>query len=284
MIINGFEKFSLLKAGINLQGTETYWGAYFRLGTDIRSVFPYINRVKPRARYVRQPVYIQFLFLDRFTTLYPHEVLAAPFSGKKDALAFFESLCNFINDVFENKDRIEPDHRTFDPVSVIDVLKLIPRNNCRACGYPTCMAFAAALRQGKTTPSHCPDFRKPITTHAVYPVYDSNGMLVSTVTIAIDTDQHPATPQQISRLSDSPESDNLTAATAEELSGDAPLLTERELQVLRLVAGGETNNSIAAILSISPHTVKSHVIHIFNKLGVSDRTQASVCAMRYGLL
>ena len=47
---------------------------------------------------------------------------------------------------------------------------------------------------------------------------------------------------------------------------------------------GETNNAISEVLSISPHTVKSHVIHIFNKLGVSDRTQASVLAIRHLLI
>jgi DNA-binding NarL/FixJ family response regulator len=38
------------------------------------------------------------------------------------------------------------------------------------------------------------------------------------------------------------------------------------------------------MLTISPHTVKSHVINIFNKLGVSDRTQAAVLAIRYNLI
>jgi DNA-binding NarL/FixJ family response regulator len=58
-------------------------------------------------------------------------------------------------------------------------------------------------------------------------------------------------------------------------------LTGRELEVLRLVAQGATN---AEILEISPHAVKSHVIHIFNKLGVSDRTQAAVWAARNALV
>ena len=61
-------------------------------------------------------------------------------------------------------------------------------------------------------------------------------------------------------------------------------LTYREIQVLRFVAEGATNNEISDSLSISPHTVKSHVIHIFNKLGVNDRTQAAVWATRNGVI
>lgn len=61
-------------------------------------------------------------------------------------------------------------------------------------------------------------------------------------------------------------------------SADSPVidLTRRELQVLRLMAEGLTNTDISGVLSISPHTVKTHVIHVFNKLGVSDRTQAAI--------
>lgn len=53
-------------------------------------------------------------------------------------------------------------------------------------------------------------------------------------------------------------------------------LTERERQVLDLVAEGLTNKSIARALSISPATVKAHVERIIAKLGVADRTQAAV--------
>jgi DNA-binding CsgD family transcriptional regulator len=61
-------------------------------------------------------------------------------------------------------------------------------------------------------------------------------------------------------------------------------LTRRETHVLRLMAKGHANTKIAARLQISPHTVKSHVINIFNKLGVNDRVQAAVWAAKHGLI
>lgn len=61
-------------------------------------------------------------------------------------------------------------------------------------------------------------------------------------------------------------------------------LSERELEVLRLLATGISNRDIAPLLFISESTVKTHVEHIINKLGVSDRTQAAVWAARRGLL
>ena len=58
----------------------------------------------------------------------------------------------------------------------------------------------------------------------------------------------------------------------------------RELEVLALVADGKTNREIAAALFISEATVKTHLVHLFDKLGVSDRTAAVTTALERGLL
>ena len=61
-------------------------------------------------------------------------------------------------------------------------------------------------------------------------------------------------------------------------------LTARELEVLRLVAGGESNREIAAALVISEHTVARHLQNIYAKLGVSSRTAASAFAFEHDLV
>ena len=61
-------------------------------------------------------------------------------------------------------------------------------------------------------------------------------------------------------------------------------LTERELEVLRLLARGAANKEIGAALHISESTVKTHVANIFQKLDVGDRTEAVTVALRRGLL
>ncbi len=60
-------------------------------------------------------------------------------------------------------------------------------------------------------------------------------------------------------------------------------LTEREQEVLKLVATGLSNRDIASLLFVAESTVKTHVEHIIGKLGVSDRVQAAVWATRRGL-
>jgi DNA-binding NarL/FixJ family response regulator len=76
-------------------------------------------------------------------------------------------------------------------------------------------------------------------------------------------------------------------ASGEEPSGSGVLLrslTAREVEVLKLIARGRTNQQVARELRISVSTVKNHIRHFLTKLGVSDRTQAAVLAIEAGLL
>jgi len=61
-------------------------------------------------------------------------------------------------------------------------------------------------------------------------------------------------------------------------------LTAREVEILRLVAGGQANKQVAYQLRISEKTVRNHISHIYEKLGIYDRTQAVLYAVRKGLI
>ncbi len=67
-------------------------------------------------------------------------------------------------------------------------------------------------------------------------------------------------------------------------SDTRPQLSEREREILRLVATGATNQQIAAQLNISANTVKVHLRNIFSKIGVASRTEATVYAIKAGLV
>jgi DNA-binding NarL/FixJ family response regulator len=80
---------------------------------------------------------------------------------------------------------------------------------------------------------------------------------------------------------------NMTPPLPDQIDSAASLqaekLTDQETKILQLIVEGMNNDAIAEALSISRSTVKTHVSHIFRKLGVSDRTQAAVWAMRHGI-
>ncbi len=120
-----------------------------------------------------------------------------------------------------------------------------------------------------------------------YPVRDAGGRIVSAFRIGFDITAKKLRGARQSRYIETLEkalrkSDPYEAGQA--VQSDRPYtsngLTTRELDVLRLLAKGLANTEIAGVLCISPHTVKSHVTHIFNKLGVHDRTEAAVAAVR----
>ena len=69
---------------------------------------------------------------------------------------------------------------------------------------------------------------------------------------------------------------------AERMGG--PSLTNRELEVLKLIVSGKSNKDIGSELSISEATVKTHINNILSKLGVSDRTQAATTALQRGIV
>ncbi len=244
-------------------------GAQFQLDSEVTLLFPYINATCQDARSHDKPEYIQFVMDEIQCTLYPTEVIAAAFKNEKQAHKFAKRLIDFLNDLYEKKDSLTPNYKKVRPISVIDTYKLLPQTNCGECGYPTCLAFACAISKGQTTPDKCPGFSKPIFENVIYTVYDQGGNLAKTVVIEKDAD--------VCKHEGNTKSDNTTP-------NDRTDLTDRELQVLRLVAQGATNTEISEKLAISPHTVKSHVIHIFSKLGVNDRTQAAVWATRHNII
>lgn len=275
MLIKGYSDFTLTQAGVrsNLNPLINY-GVYFKIENDISELFPYLNAEIETAVFFDNPKYIQFTFEMSKCTVYPFEVIAVPFANEKHALGFIDKLIKFFNDLYVRRNSIKPNFKKFKSVSVLDIFKLLPGTNCRECGFTTCMAFAAAFTQSETGPEQCPYFAKPISKNAIYPVYDKQGNLVSTVSIEIDSDK------KVQENIDQKSKFSLKVST----TGIRTDLTPRELEVLCFVAKGATNTEISTKLFISHHTVKSHVVHIFNKLGVNDRTQAAVWAAQNKIL
>ncbi len=78
--------------------------------------------------------------------------------------------------------------------------------------------------------------------------------------------------------------DSLTPVVGGRMASSLEGLTQRELEILRLLASGKTNRDIARALVISEKTVASHVSHIFTKLGVTSRSAATAYAYDHDLV
>jgi two-component system NarL family response regulator len=78
--------------------------------------------------------------------------------------------------------------------------------------------------------------------------------------------------------------DPAAAAELAQRSMSGPSLSDREIEVLRMVSGGKSNKEIAAALFVAESTVKTHVASIYEKLKVTDRTEAVVRAIQRGII
>jgi DNA-binding NarL/FixJ family response regulator len=116
----------------------------------------------------------------------------------------------------------------------------------------------------------------------------SSGQLVDAIR-AVQRGESPLQPsvaaKLVARLTH-PEQDALPASTMPRAGEEAHAseLTDRESEILRLVAQGKSNREIGEMLFITEGTVKNHVSSILTKLGLRDRTQAALWAREHGLL
>ncbi|MCP4670135.1 MAG: helix-turn-helix transcriptional regulator, partial [Desulfobacula sp.] len=134
------------------------------------------------------------------------------------------------------------------------------------------MAFAAMLGRQQTIPGRCPHISRPLQEKAIFPILDINGNLLSTISLDIDNTRNVSAldsakqyienlEKKIAQLSD------MKGDLRDEANCQLPTpLSQREIEILQMLACGTTNMEIAESLYISPHTVKSHIDHIFNKL------------------
>jgi len=157
--INGFSNIILETPGCH-PGVNAY-RADFILDTDLSSLFPYINAVAEKAQYYDHIPSIQFELAGLRCAIYPEKVSVGMFENREQAVTFFNQLKDFVNDISDRIPEIEPSHRAYRPVPVLEIFKLLPKTNCKGCGLSTCMAFAAALSKGGIFLEACPEIQKP---------------------------------------------------------------------------------------------------------------------------
>ena len=272
------------------RGQTASYCARFDLERNLAPLFPYINAVAEDAQYYEKPEYIKFMLHGHLCAFYPLQGLFAPVANLNDATDFLGRLMAFVEHIEQRRNGLRPNFKRYRPVSPIDIFRLLPGTNCKDCGHPTCLAFAAALSRQKAKVTACPHISHPLEEKASFPIFDRQGNCIRTVSLHIDSaelrDQIDERDAHIKELKAQLAAyETQRALKLDEANSGLPSpLTAREMQVLQRLAQGATNREISQNLQISEHTVKSHVIHIFNKLGVNDRTQASVWAASHGLL
>ena len=140
-----------------MDSTKEVLHAIATFQADISLVLPYLNAELGGWDYdQRNQVLLLKLSAGKWITLHAHKIAIRGARDPEEAHALLHWITGQINDIYGRRDEITPRYTSQAGLKVMEILKLLPMTSCKACGYATCMAYAAALREGEITLKDCP--------------------------------------------------------------------------------------------------------------------------------
>ncbi len=132
------------------------YGAQVVPGRDISPVFPYLNAVMNNAWYDHENKILILREPQQAYAFRPNEIRIGRANDQPHAHQLAAEVVARVNQVWQERDNLTPRYTERKPPTVMDIFKLLPRSNCKECGYATCLAFAADLRHGTCQLDQCP--------------------------------------------------------------------------------------------------------------------------------
>lgn len=126
------------------------------LDEDIGEVIPYLNAVLGGFQYTKDPVSVSFKVHGKLIAVHPRKIAVNALRDEEEGDKILEWLKGEINNTWDTREAIEPRFEGAPKPKVIEILRLLPKTNCRECGQPTCMVFAAQVADGGKGAEHCP--------------------------------------------------------------------------------------------------------------------------------
>ena len=127
-----------------------------RLHEDISEALPYLNAVLGGFEYVKEPAAVTIRPQGKLITIHGRKIAINALKDEAEADKILEWLKREINAAWNNRDTIEPSYEGTPKPKLIEILKLLPRTNCRECGELTCMVFATRIAEGAKGFEECP--------------------------------------------------------------------------------------------------------------------------------
>ena len=137
------------------------FGVRVILPVDISASFPYLNTMLDDTLYDHENSILIGINNRRRYALRPHEIQAGMVADPSEALSIADEAVELVNRVWEKHKRITPSFSERKLPAIYDIYKLLPGTNCRECGYTTCLACAADIRNGVISLERCPVLLKP---------------------------------------------------------------------------------------------------------------------------
>jgi ArsR family metal-binding transcriptional regulator len=129
------------------------------LDQDVSEALPYLNAVLGGFEYLKDPPAVMFRSRGRLITVHGRQIAVNALRDEEEADKILEWLKHEINQAWEKRAEIAPSTEGAPKPQVFEILKLLPRTNCRECGEPTCMVFAVRASEGIRSASDCPPLK-----------------------------------------------------------------------------------------------------------------------------
>jgi ArsR family metal-binding transcriptional regulator len=130
---------------------------FAHLEQDVGDVLPYLNAELGGFEYVEEPPSVTFRSQGKIITVHPKMIAVNALKDEAEADKILEWLKREINQAWEKRDSIEPSYDSAPRPQVFEILKMLPGTNCKKCGQPTCMVFAAQTAEGGRWAKDCPE-------------------------------------------------------------------------------------------------------------------------------
>ncbi len=122
---------------------------------DIREVLPYLNASLKSAVYLPDSPSLSWRLNDHKVGFWPDRIAADHLQSREQASEVIEKLVSLVNETWENRSNIEPDVTTHELLQPLELYRLLPKTNCKACGEASCFNFALKLAAGQTDLPKC---------------------------------------------------------------------------------------------------------------------------------
>ena len=153
MLLQSFSK-EIFRAKCN-PGFESVH-CYAHLDQDVSAALPYLNAALGGFEYLKEPPSVTFRVQGKLLTVHGRMIAVNALKDESEARKIVGWIKREINDVWEKRHAIEPSYKGIPRMGVLDVLRLLPKTNCRECGAPTCLVFATQVAEGAKDASNCP--------------------------------------------------------------------------------------------------------------------------------
>lgn len=125
------------------------------LDEDISQVLPFLNAALSGCQYLTDPVSVMFKIRDKVVVVHPDRITINMVADDAEADQILEWLKGKINEAWERREEIEPRFQAAPRMNVVEILRILGDADCRACGEPSCVAYAVQIAQRRSTPDGC---------------------------------------------------------------------------------------------------------------------------------